>query len=117
MGKAGFVLRYAYLSQRGYYPEDLEKGNQDSFKIVPNFNGNPEHFLMAVFDGHGKEGDYCSYYVRDQIEDVLIDEMSARSDDFTLAYKETFPRINAGLRKSPIDDSLSGTTAISAFFN
>ena len=34
LGKSGFSLRYAYLSQRGYYPEDLYKRNQDAFKVT-----------------------------------------------------------------------------------
>ena len=29
LGETGITLRYAYLSQRGYYPEDLDKHNQD----------------------------------------------------------------------------------------
>merc|ERR1712224_1009230 len=71
LGKTGYSLRYAYLSQRGYYPEDLYKNNQDSFKIVESFGGNPETIFLGVFDGHGSDGDSCSYFVRDHIEEHL----------------------------------------------
>ena len=57
LGKSGITLRYAYLSQRGYYPEDLYKANQDAFKVIPAFNGDTSTFFMGVFDGHGSDGD------------------------------------------------------------
>ena len=37
LAETGITLRYAYLSQRGYYPEDLYKANQDAFKIIEKF--------------------------------------------------------------------------------
>eukprot|EP00966_Prymnesium_polylepis_P045573 1055342-Prymnesium_polylepis.1 len=110
MGDAGYRLRYSSLSQRGYYPDELTKANQDAYKIVPSFNGDPQQFFMGVFDGHGVHGDYCAVYVREQIERSLIEEMEMRPEDFTRAYKETFERINKGLHSTPIDDTLSGST-------
>ena len=77
IGKSGLSLKYAYLSQRGYYPEDLYKANQDAFKVIPAFDGDPNHFFMGVFDGHGSDGDACSYFVRDNIEEHLKDSMPA----------------------------------------
>jgi hypothetical protein len=47
----GFVLRYASLSQRGYYPDSPMKDNQDSHLVVPNF-GTKGDIFFGVFDGH-----------------------------------------------------------------
>ena len=109
-------LRYAYVCQRGYYPEDLYKANQDAFKIVPEFNGEPNNILFGVFDGHGSDGDGCSYYVRDMIEAELKKQMKLEPNDFEKAYRSTFLSLGESIHTSSIDDQMSGTTAIAAFF-
>ena len=53
---AGYSLRYAYVSQRGYYPEALDKANQDAFCVHKQFGGNPDEHFFGVFDGHGEHG-------------------------------------------------------------
>ena len=165
LGKTGVTLRYAYLSQRGYYPEDLYKANQDAFKVIEKFDGKDEQLFLGVFDGHGVDGDSCSYYVRDNIEAELKKQMQKYPDDFEKAYKEAFVGVNvkmhdqvpldchglaialavalpflcrticrccavvlplrrhslpsaamSRLREQDFDDSMSGTTAIGAFF-
>ena len=116
LGDSGITLRYAYLSQRGYYPEDLYKANQDAFKVVPKFGGDPSQIFFGVFDGHGVDGDSCSYFVRDSIEKTLKKTMAAHPDDFERAYKECFVTINKAMHKMDFDDTMSGTTAITAFF-
>jgi serine/threonine protein phosphatase PrpC len=117
LGDSGISLRYAYLSQRGYYPEDLYKANQDAFKVVPKFNGNKEHIFFGVFDGHGVEGDSCSYFVRDNIEGELKRQIKNYPDDFEKAYKEAFVSVNQKMHEQEFDDSMSGTTAITAYFH
>eukprot|EP00966_Prymnesium_polylepis_P111560 2580688-Prymnesium_polylepis.1 len=82
LGSTGLTLRYAYLSQRGYYPEDLYKANQDAFKVVPNFGDDPNQILFGVFDGHGVDGDSCSYFVRDNIEETLKMLIAKYPNDF-----------------------------------
>ena len=72
LGKTGYSLRYAYLSQRGYYPEDLYKANQDAFKIVENFGGNSETILLGVFDGHGPAGHHCAAFARGSLPENLF---------------------------------------------
>lgn len=49
VGETGFILRYACLSQRGYYPDDLYKANQDSYKVVTDLNGKTGDVLFGVF--------------------------------------------------------------------
>ena len=55
--------RYAYVSQRGYYPDEPNKANQDAFNIVRDFLSDGSWFF-GVFDGHGKEGDLCAQYAK-----------------------------------------------------
>ena len=95
LGGSGITLRYAYLSQRGYYPEDLYKANQDAFKVVANFNNDKDQIFFGVFDGHGVDGDSCSYFVRDNIEQELKRQMQKYPEDFEKAYKESFIQVNA----------------------
>ena len=94
LGESGITLRYAYLSQRGYYPEDLYKANQDAFKVVPKFNGRKDQIFFGVFDGHGVDGDSCSYFVRDNIEAELKRQLKNYPEDFEKAYKEAFVGVN-----------------------
>ena len=39
-------------------------------QVIPNFNGQKDQIFLGVFDGHGVDGDSCSYFVRDNIEAV-----------------------------------------------
>eukprot|EP00308_Calcidiscus_leptoporus_P000358 CAMPEP_0119357956 /NCGR_PEP_ID=MMETSP1334-20130426/6257_1 /TAXON_ID=127549 /ORGANISM="Calcidiscus leptoporus, Strain RCC1130" /LENGTH=1049 /DNA_ID=CAMNT_0007372323 /DNA_START=84 /DNA_END=3233 /DNA_ORIENTATION=+ len=117
LGKTNFVLRYAYLSQRGYYPDDLYKNNQDSFKVIPNFNDDPNAIFFGVFDGHGSDGDACSYFVRDNIERHLKTTIAKYPEDFERAYKEAFVNVNIQMHDQAFDDTMSGTTAITCYFN
>lgn len=94
LGKSGLTLRYAYLSQRGYYPEDLYKANQDAFKVIPAFGGHEDYMFMGVFDGHGSDGDACSYFMRDNIEANLKRSMTKFPDDFEMAFRTSFIQTN-----------------------
>ena len=31
--------RYAYMSQRGFYPDDREKANQDAYHVATTYDG------------------------------------------------------------------------------
>ena len=75
LGACGISLRYAYLSQRGHYPDDLEKANQDCFTVIERFNDQPDQMFLGVFDGHGEYGDDCSRFVRDEIHGELISQI------------------------------------------
>jgi serine/threonine protein phosphatase PrpC/CRP-like cAMP-binding protein len=65
VGKDGPVTcSYTMLSQRGYYPESLNKANQDSYAIHPCMHETTTQHLFAVYDGHGQYGDYVSNQCR-----------------------------------------------------
>jgi serine/threonine protein phosphatase PrpC len=113
----GLGLRFAYLTQRGYYPDALNKANQDSYRIVRQFNGVADQLLFGVFDGHGGDGDKVSGFVRDQFERELKRQLSICSGDFETAYAQTFLALNRQASKRHFDSVMSGTTAICAFFH
>ena len=111
-------MRYGVLSQRGYYPEDLLKVNQDKY-IVQTDVGAKMDMILGVFDGRGPEGDMCAGFVRKH----MVNELKAQAttgtyaNDFSKAYTETFRMINRYLHEEDdIDDSYSGTTAVCATF-
>ncbi|KAG6664387.1 hypothetical protein CIPAW_02G089700 [Carya illinoinensis] len=106
-----FHLDYSVLTQRGYYPDSPDKQNQDSFCIRTQIQGNPNIHFFGVFDGHGHYGAECSNFVKDRLVEILADDPSL-SDDPVKAFNSAFLATNRELHDSDIDDSLSGTTAI-----
>ncbi|KAL5541726.1 hypothetical protein UlMin_009436 [Ulmus minor] len=106
-----FHLEYSALTQRGYYPDSLDKENQDSFCIKTQLQGNPNIHFFGVFDGHGQFGTQCSNFVRDRLVEILADDQTLLADPVK-AYNSAFLTTNYELHNSEIDDSMSGTTAI-----
>lgn len=144
----GLRLRYAFLSQKGYYPDDPHKPNQDAYSITERFGSRDSNdALFAVYDGHGRDGDLCAQFARDRIPGALAKHVNkmkqkevrdrsaeierlARNDGDPLAHvelsKDQFQQAalrahvetNQAMHQDPsLDDSLSGTTAISVYFH
>ena len=112
----GLTLRMAYVSQRGYYPDNLNKLNQDSSCLLPNFCQKTQRMFFGVFDGHGEMGTACSKFAQQQIPRLLQKHLLAGKDD-EQAHNRAFTESNSQLHKHPIDDSLSGTTAITVYLS
>lgn len=106
-------LSYSVISQRGYYPETPDKENQDSFCVRTNIQGNPNVHFFGVFDGHGLCGTQCSTFVKDRLVEIMSND-AALLDDPVRAYSNAFLVTNEELHNSEFDDSMSGTTAITA---
>lgn len=106
-----YVLEYSFLTQRGYYPDSPDKENQDTFCIRTQVQGNPNIHFFGVYDGHGQCGSQCSNFVRDRLIETLSND-PALSEDPVKAYNSAFLATNYQLHNSEIDDSMSGTTAI-----
>ncbi|WCJ23622.1 Protein phosphatase 2C family protein [Euphorbia peplus] len=104
-------LQYSALTQRGYYPDSPDKENQDSFCIKTQLQGNPNVHFFGVFDGHGLNGAECSNFVKDRLVEILTNDPNLLNDPVR-AYNDAFIRTNNELHSSKIDDSMSGTTAI-----
>lgn len=107
-----FELHYSVLTQRGYYPEALDKANQDSFTIHTAFGDDPNDHLFGVFDGHGEFGEHCSEFSRKHLPKNFLNDPHFRTD-VVQAYHSAYMATNSQLHKySQIDDSMSGTTGI-----
>lgn len=65
--QAGCQLRYAYVTQRGFYPEARQKSNQDAVFAKHHFGDGPENLLFAVYDGHGSNGTLCAQFSKEQV--------------------------------------------------
>lgn len=112
-----YDLSYVYVSQRGFYPNALGKANQDSYVVCENF-GNPNCHLFGVFDGHGEYGDYCSHFAADQVPFYLEKGFHASTfegAEMEQKYTQAFVSANVAMHKAMFDDSLSGTTGVTAF--
>ncbi|KAE8908180.1 Protein phosphatase 2C and cyclic nucleotide-binding/kinase domain-containing protein [Phytophthora fragariae] len=109
--------QYAFVSQRGYYPDALDKPNQDSCTILPAFMGDAAKMYFGVFDGHGTTGDLCASFVWKECPERLVRILDRKNCSFLEAYSKSFEETNARLHASRIDDSLSGTTAICMFLD
>ncbi|XP_012450475.1 protein phosphatase 2C and cyclic nucleotide-binding/kinase domain-containing protein isoform X1 [Gossypium raimondii] len=106
-----FELNYSYLSQRGYYPDALDKANQDSFCIHTPFGTNPDDHFFGVFDGHGEFGAECSQFVKRKLCENLLRNNKFHVDA-TEACDAAYLTTNTQLHADSLDDSMSGTTAI-----
>ncbi|KAE9455296.1 hypothetical protein C3L33_12800, partial [Rhododendron williamsianum] len=106
-----FRLEYSVLTQRGHYPETPEKENQDSFCIKTQIQNNPNVHFFGVFDGHGQFGTQCSNFVKNRLVEILSGDPTLL-DDPLKAYHSAFLATNEELHNSEIDDTFSGTTAI-----
>ena len=62
-----YTLTYAIVSQRGYYPEALNKANQDAYCVHTRFGGRPEEHFFGIFDGHGEFGTPCAQFAKDKV--------------------------------------------------
>jgi len=120
-----YELQFCYLTQRGYYPHDGNKANQDSFLICENFMGDTQTHIFGIFDGHGETGDLCSYFTAENLPSALEAEVNSSSvgsigvfetQEMSEMYSQAFENLNTSLHSAPIDDTLSGTTAITVVF-
>jgi serine/threonine protein phosphatase PrpC/CRP-like cAMP-binding protein len=125
---SGIKMTYAYVSQRGFYPDDPFKANQDSYCVHQNLVNGKNDALFAVFDGHGKDGDGCAIYARKTLPPQIthLIEHTKKKEKIVELTKEQMHKAllkahvetNKKLRNEPsVDDSLSGTTAISVYFH
>ncbi|XP_051148870.1 protein phosphatase 2C and cyclic nucleotide-binding/kinase domain-containing protein [Andrographis paniculata] len=107
----GYELRCSFLSQRGYYPDALDKANQDSFCIHTPFGSSPDDHFFGVFDGHGEFGAQCSQFVKHKLCENLLRNGRFHVDAVEASHA-AFLTTNSQLHADAIDDSMSGTTAI-----
>ena len=90
--EGGPALTYAYLSMRGYYPNDPNKPNQDNFCIKERFAGAQNRALFSVFDGHGSVGHECATFARDHLSKNLSAIAASVGDKADLSRALSFYR-------------------------
>jgi serine/threonine protein phosphatase PrpC len=109
----GRRVRWATASQRGYYPYEPDKPNQDASKAeTGTANGGIIHWF-AVFDGHGPDGHKCSEYATDHIPKLFASEVSSGRDVKSALEKSHLTTHEQILSEHSIDTRQSGTTAVS----
>jgi serine/threonine protein phosphatase PrpC len=106
-----FQLEYSAFTQRGHYPDSPDKENQDSYCIKTKVQENPNVHFFGVFDGHGQFGTECSNFVKNRLIEILSSDPTLLEDP-SKACHAAFLATNDELHRSEIDDSMSGTTAI-----
>lgn len=106
-----YELHYSFLSQRGFYPDALDKANQDSFAIHTPFGTNPDDHFFGVFDGHGEFGSECSQFVKRRLCENLLRNSRFHTNPIEACH-DAFLTTNEQLHADSLDDSMSGTTAI-----
>lgn len=106
-----YDLQFSFLSQRGYYPEALDKANQDSFCIHTPFGSSPDDHFFGVFDGHGEYGAQCSQFVKRKLCENLLRNSRFHIDPVEACHA-AFLATNSQLHMDSVDDTMSGTTAI-----
>lgn len=140
----GLKIRYAYVSQKGYYPDQPDKANQDAYSVIEKFDQKDSNdAFFAVFDGHGELGHTCAQFAKAKLPEYLRKHINkAKSREAKKAMGESMNSTegsaalmaNIELSKDQMqractkahvdcnnamhhamDDRLSGTTAISAF--
>lgn len=105
----GYEVSYCYLTQRGHYPDQPFKANQDAVLVREACGGDETH-MFGVFDGHGETGAECAFFCKSKLPDALMHHL-AGSDDPEQALHQALLQVNTELHTSFFDDSLSGTTA------
>jgi len=69
-------VRYAVLTQRGYYPDDPHKQNQDAYHVTPSrFASGEGDAFFPVFDGHGDKGHDCADFARRKLHVYLAQQI------------------------------------------
>ena len=119
------ALRYGWVCQTGFYPEDLNKLNQDSYLVLPELGSRfPEMALFGVFDGHGKDGTECSTFASDRFAKCMVAHKQLKEEP-EAAIEDSLLRVNKDMHKAKkkrkgtaayFDDTLAGTTAINVLF-
>lgn len=114
-----YTASYCYVCQKGYYPDQMNKANQDSYLVLQSLLEDKNCHVFGIFDGHGEFGDYCSYFAADNFGYCLARELKANGgtiafegNNMNKIYTNAFLKTNRLLKNSNVDDSLSGTTGI-----
>lgn len=110
-------LLFAASSQRGYYPSDRDKANQDAY--ISGLSLSSEGVLFGVFDGHGDQGDKCAIESCKVVKESCLEKMKGYDDKtqkkkslfLQEMFQTSYAAANDAMKKDRMGDS-SGTTAV-----
>ncbi|EGB05075.1 hypothetical protein AURANDRAFT_3791, partial [Aureococcus anophagefferens] len=106
-----YGMTYAFVSQRGYYPHQLRKPNQDAY-VCASLNRDANAYVLGVFDGHGAEGDLCAQFAARKLVYCLEREITTLLKKQKLSGRRAFKNSNLLMHAASFDTQLSGTTAV-----
>lgn len=135
--------QFAHWTQRGYYPDDPHKQNQDEFGAHLEFAGVERDAMFAVYDGHGKTGHSCAKFAKDRLPKVIAKHVRKSRcqkynksrqgkkgpwdpnnwplltrTEYEACCRKAFLEVNQAMHDAPdVVDKLSGTTATSINFH
>jgi len=89
----------------------MAKINQDRAIAVYPFLEDPKCALVGVFDGHGRQGDQVSAFVKANLAGLLERHVLIASKP-AIALKETYVECDEELAASDVEASVSGSTAV-----
>ncbi len=107
--RKNFVMDVAACSQRGYYPDDPHKPNQDAYGIhLSNFNNNNNNnnngdAFLAIYDGHGPVGEHFAKYAKKHIPTLI--EKYVRQERVR-KHKERNANLPPSVKKIPFNPKL-----------
>ena len=116
------TLQYCYVSQRGFYPDELTKENQDKYCLHPQVllkggTGERKIAFFGVFDGHGKSGHHCARFVETELPKTLFEKLEQSTSEEVKATEKVILQSHKSvsdrlLNSTTIDTKQSGTTSI-----
>ena len=99
-------------SQKGYYPADPMKENQDSFDI--RIADDTQNHFFGVFDGHGDDGGLCSQLCKATIGDFFEERLSEGNTTKVSITKAHIDTHDIMTTSDAINAELSGSTTVIA---
>jgi len=89
----------------------VAKINQDRAIAIWPFLNDKRCALLGVFDGHGKQGDGVSQFVKDNLPGLIEEHEQVHSKP-AVALKESYVACDEELAASTVEASVSGSTAV-----
>eukprot|EP00164_Ancoracysta_twista_P002506 GFYU01003335.1.p1 GENE.GFYU01003335.1~~GFYU01003335.1.p1 ORF type:complete len:447 (-),score=107.34 GFYU01003335.1:222-1562(-) len=108
---------FGAFTEKGSYGDGSVRDNEDAFIVEKKFAGDPSCVLFGVFDGHGRDGQAASLFVRDTLPKELASRKKLKTSPASSIMK-TFDIVEKRLAiHSRIRIESSGTTATVVFVN
>merc|ERR1719215_1671109 len=100
------MIKWATASQKGYYPDNKDIENQDSFKVqmICKDLENP-FFCFSIFDGHGAEGHKCSHYASEKLPERFEEQVVSKRVSSHKCETKSNQTVSPMIVKSALFDS------------